>query len=106
MAKKARKQNPKAQTWIVARARHHLSHAQVQMARELGMNPAKLGTLDNHEQEEWKLPLPRFIEQLYLERFAKTTPEIVMSIEERFRLELRKREAGRAARQRRATESG
>jgi hypothetical protein len=52
------------------------------------------------------LPLPRFIEELYLERFGKTTPEIVMSIEERVRLELQKREARRAAKQQRATESG
>jgi len=29
--------------WIDARKRHHLSHAQVQVARELGINPAKLG---------------------------------------------------------------
>ena len=27
------------------------------MARELGMNPEKLGKLDNHEQELWKMPL-------------------------------------------------
>src|SRR5215469_3035907 len=26
------------------------------MARELGMNPAKLGKIDNHKQETWKLP--------------------------------------------------
>ena len=45
------------------------------MARELGMNPAKLGKLDNHRQEPWKLPLPQFIEELYLKRFRKTAPE-------------------------------
>ena len=45
MAKK-RKPNPKMQEWISARKRHHLSHAQVQMARELVMNPVKLGKLD------------------------------------------------------------
>ena len=106
MAKKAKQLNPKMQAWIEARLLHHLSHAQVQMARELGMNPAKLGKLDNHTQEQWKLPLPRFIEELCLERFGKTTPEIVMSIEERARLERQKREARRAARQQRATESG
>ena len=106
MAKKAKKLNPKVQAWVEARERYHLSHAQVQMARELGMNPAKLGKLDNHTQEQWKLPLPRFIGELYLERFGKTTPEIVMSIEERVRLELRKREARRAGKQQRATESG
>jgi hypothetical protein len=35
------------QDWIEARKRFGLSHAQVQMARELGMNPRKLGKLDN-----------------------------------------------------------
>ena len=100
MAKKAKKLNPKLQAWIDERKRHHLSHAQVQMARELGMNPTKLGKIDNHKQEPWKLPLPRIIEELYLERFGKTAPDTVMSIEERARLELQKKQARRAAKQR------
>src|SRR5713101_8427365 len=78
------------QEWIDARRRRHLSHSQVQMARELGLNPAKLGKIDNHKQEPWKLPLPQFIEQLYFERFGKTTPDNVVSIEERCRVEGRK----------------
>ena len=53
----------KLRPWIEARRRFHLSHAHVQMARELGMNPRKLGKLDNHKQERWKLPLPLFIEE-------------------------------------------
>ena len=73
------------QVWIDARERHHLSHAHVQMARELGMNPKKLGKLDNHRQEPWKLPLPAFIEQLYFKRFAKRRPDAIVSIEERAR---------------------
>ena len=105
MARKTRRLNPKWQEWIEARKRHHLSNAQVQMARDLGMNPAKLGKLDNHKQEQWKVPLPRFIEELYLERFGKTVPEIVMSIEERVHLELQKKEARRAARQQQARET-
>lgn len=44
MAAKKKKINKKMQQWIDARKRHHLSHAQVQMARELGMNPTKLET--------------------------------------------------------------
>jgi hypothetical protein len=44
----------------------------VQMARELGMNPAKLGKIDNHQREPWKLPLPEFIEELYRKRFGRT----------------------------------
>jgi hypothetical protein len=69
--------------WIEARKRFHLSHAQVQMARELGMNPRTLGSLDNHKQERWKAPLPIFIEQLYRKRFGKPQPDHVTSIEER-----------------------
>jgi hypothetical protein len=75
------------------------------MAPELGLNPAKLGKIDNHKQEPWKLPLPRFIEQLYFERFGKTTPDNVASIEERCRVEGAQREARRAARQQRASDS-
>jgi hypothetical protein len=38
------------------------------MARQLGLNPKKLGSLDNHRQEPWKEPLPQFIERLYGKR--------------------------------------
>ena len=71
------------QIWIEARKRFHLSHGQVQMARELGMNPRKLGSLANHKQEPWKAPLPTFIEQTYRKRFGKTQPDRVISIEDR-----------------------
>jgi hypothetical protein len=71
------------QRWIEARQRFHLSHAQVQMARELGMNPRKFGKLANHKQEPWKAPLPVFIEQCYRKRFGKAQPDRVISIEER-----------------------
>jgi hypothetical protein len=92
MAKRKLSQN--LEDWIDARKRFHLSHAHVQMARELGMNPRKLGKLDNHDQESWKVPLPKFIEHLYLKRLGRECPEVVMSIEER----ARRQEAKRAAR--------
>jgi hypothetical protein len=72
----------KEQAWIDARKRFRLSHAHIQMARELGMNPAKFGKLANHRQEPWKAPLPDFIERLYLERFGKRQPDTVRSIEQ------------------------
>jgi len=83
MSKK--KLEPKLQAWIEARKRHGLSHAHVQMARELGMNPAKLGRIDNHDQARWKVPLSEFIAHLYEKRFGKTRPDVVMSIEEHAR---------------------
>ena len=73
----------KLKPWIEARRRFGLSHAQVQMARELGMNPKKLGGLANHRQEPWKVPLPQFIEQCYERRFQRKRPLEVRSIEER-----------------------
>jgi hypothetical protein len=51
------------------------------MARELGMNPKKLGKLNNHDQEPWKLPLREFIGKLYFKRFGKERPDAVRSIE-------------------------
>lgn len=74
--------SPKYQVWIDARRRFHLSHAHVQMARELGMNPKKFGKLANHRQEPWKEPLPDFIESLYWKRFKKDRPDNVRSIEQ------------------------
>jgi len=71
------------QRWIDARRKFHFSHAQIQMARELGMNPRKLGGLANHRQEPWKAPLPAFIELLYQKRFGKAQPDRVLSIEDR-----------------------
>lgn len=96
MAKK-RKPNQKIQRWIDARKRYHLSHAQVQMARELGMNPMKLGKLDNHEQELWKMPLKAYIEHLCQKRFGKPSPDDNTSVEERLRLAQEKKEAQRAS---------
>lgn len=75
----------KLQIWVEARNRYHLSHAQVQMARELGLNPERFGGLANDKQEPWKFPLPQFIERLYLKRFGKTEPDRVVSIEEMVR---------------------
>jgi hypothetical protein len=95
------------EAWVRARRRHRLSHAHVQMARELGMNPAKLGKLDNHDQEPWKAPLPIFIEELYEKRYGRSRPEVVRSIEELARERARKKETRRRAKaERRAARSG
>ncbi len=71
-----RKSEQKTKAWDDARKRHHLSHVQARMARELGMNPAKLGKIDNDKQEPWKLPLPEFIEELYMKPFGRAVPLI------------------------------
>ena len=93
------------QEWIEARKRFHLSHMQVQMARELGLNPRKFGKLDNHNQEPWKMPLPQYIEHLYFRHFGKGRPDVVSSIEERVRQTAAKKAAKRAAGRERLDES-
>ena len=75
-----------------------MSHAHVQMARELGMNPKKLGKLDNHDQEPWKLPLPEFIRKLYSKRFGRERPDAVRSIEEMVEAKQAKKQSKKAAR--------
>jgi hypothetical protein len=72
----------KLQPWFEARQRFRLSHAHIQMARELGLNPRKFGSLANGQQEPWKRPLSEFIEHCYHKRFGRTTPEHVQSLEE------------------------
>lgn len=67
---------------MVAQKRHRLSDKQVQMARELGLNPEKLGKIDNHKQEAWKAPLPQFIEEIYFKRFKREEPETVKPLKQ------------------------
>jgi len=72
----------KIEKWVVAQKKHRLSDKHVQMARELGLNPDKLGKIDNHKQETWKAPLPQFIEQIYFKRFKREEPVTVRSLKE------------------------
>lgn len=92
---KRRKTADKFQIWIDVRKRFHLSHAHIQMARELGMNPKKFGKLGNHKQEPWKAPLPIFIEECYSKRFGRERPEQVRSVEEMLKTKERKKAARR-----------
>ena len=90
MPKKA-KTPEKYQVWINVRKRYHLSHAHIQMARELGMNPKKFGKIANHKQEPWKAPLPVFIENIYFKRFGKRRPNDAKSIEQIVKIQEKKK---------------
>lgn len=68
--------------WIVAQKKHRLSDTHVQMARELGLNPDKFGKIDNHKQEVWKAPLPKFIEEIFYKRFKKERPDVVKPLKQ------------------------
>lgn len=87
----------KLQPWVDARKRFHLSHAHIQMARELGLNPKKFGGIGNHKQQPWKAPLPIFIEDLYEKRFGRRRPEKVLSVEDLAKQRRLKKEAKKGA---------
>jgi hypothetical protein len=89
----------KLQVWIDARKKYHLSHAHIQMARELGLNPRKFGKIANHRQEPWKAPLPVFIEDIYFKRFKKKRPDNIKSIEKSFKDRLKSKEKRRTKKQ-------
>ncbi|PXV58397.1 OST-HTH/LOTUS domain-containing protein [Dysgonomonas alginatilytica] len=89
----------KLDKWLVAQKKHRLSDRHTMMARELGLNPDKLGKVDNHKQETWKAPLPQFIEDIYFKRFKREEPLIVKSIKqliakEKFKKEKQKKAKG------------
>lgn len=94
---KQKKPNANLKEWIDARKRHRLSHAQLQMARELGMTPKSLRKLDGNQDQLWKDPLPQYLEYLYAKRFGREQPEVVMSIEEKVKRDEAKKAAKRAA---------
>lgn len=60
------------QAWQIAKKKYRLSDITIQMARELGLNPNKLGKIANHKQEPWKEPLPHFIRTLYEKKFKSS----------------------------------
>lgn len=72
----------KLEKWLEAKKKYRLSDKQIQMARELGLNPDKFGKLNNHKQEPWKAPLPQFIENIYHKRFKREEPEVVKPVAE------------------------
>lgn len=61
---------------------HNTSYVKLVITRELGLNPDKLGKIDNHKQELWKAPLPQFIEEIYFKRFKREEPVTVRSLKE------------------------
>ncbi len=86
----------KLMPWIEARKKYRLSHAQIQMARELGLNPKKFGSFSNSKQQPWKLPLPEFIEEIYFKHFKKIVPDNVKSIEQMVKDKARKKAESKA----------
>ena len=85
--------------WINVRKKFNLSHAHIQMARELGMDPKRIRQPANPDPKQpGRLPLTKYIEKLYVERFDKPQPDDIRSMEELAAEHLAKRAAKKAAR--------
>src|ERR1700730_2097556 len=67
----------KLKPWFEARRRFKLSHAHTQMARELGMNPRKLGSLAGGGQEPWKLRCVEFTPERLSIEFDRPSDNLV-----------------------------
>lgn len=94
----------KFQPWIDARKKYKLSHAHIQMARELGLNPKRFVSYANTKAQPWKLPLPQFIESMYEKRFQKLRPDDIQSMEELAANHLAKRAARKIGEQKVTTD--
>ncbi len=84
----------KMSIWSEAKKKYRLTSEQVQMARELGLNPKKFGRNANHKQEPWKEPLPQYIETRYFKHFRKEHPDKFKSLDQSSKYSAMKEEEG------------
>ena len=68
------KKNKSKNPWAFAKTKYRLNSRQIAMAKELGMNPKKFGSLVPSKSEPWKQPLGQFIEKCYYKRFKRREP--------------------------------
>ena len=52
------------------------------MARELGLNPRKFGSLADNRASPWKAPLADFIAHCYYKAHKRHSPEVIRSLEQ------------------------
>jgi len=71
LPKKKKKKKISDEIWALAKTKNHLSARHIEMAKKLGMNPKKFGSLVPNKSEPWKKPLGQFIESCYYKRFEK-----------------------------------
>ena len=52
------------------------------MAKELGLNPKKFGSLADTRESRWKAPLAEFISHCYYKAHNRHSPEAVRTLEQ------------------------
>jgi len=86
--------NAKNPLWEEVKKRFQLSDKHLKMAKQLGLNPQKIGNYAPNKHQRWKKPLPQFIEKI----FAKQYPQ--SDVAKELRAERRSSKAKRRALQR------
>jgi hypothetical protein len=73
MAKKKKQpKNKRDRLWIEAKRRCRLNDNDIQIAKELGLNPRSLIKNIPSKTEQWKLPVKDWIHQMYQKRHVKS----------------------------------
>jgi hypothetical protein len=73
MAKKKKQpKNKRDRLWIEAKRRCRLNDNDIQIAKELGLNPRSLIKNIPSKTEQWKLPVKDWIHQMYQKRQEKS----------------------------------
>ena len=73
MAKKKKQpKNKRDRLWIEAKRRCRLNDNDIQIAKELGLNPRSLIKNIPSKTEQWKLPVKDWIHQIYQKRQEKS----------------------------------
>ena len=73
MAKKKKQpKNKRDRLWIEAKRRCRLNDNDIQIAKELGLNPRSLIKNIPSKTEQWKLPVKDWIRQMYQKRQEKS----------------------------------
>ena len=73
MAKKKKQpKNKRDRLWIEAKRRCRLNDNDIQIAKEMGLNPQSLIKNIPYKTEQWKLPVKDWIHQMYQKRQEKS----------------------------------
>lgn len=59
--------------WVEAKKKCKLNAEEIQMAKEMGLNPKSLIKNIPNKNEQWKAPVKIWIREMYEERFGKTS---------------------------------
>lgn len=68
----SQKKKPSAEPWVEVKTKCRLNESEIQMAKQLGLNPRKLiANQASRKDEPWKGSLSDWVRDVYEKRFKK-----------------------------------